>query len=128
SAEAAVRAIIGDSSYRMSLGSLHTTVDADVRRFPFEFSLGVTSRLTISATIPWVVTRTYTALAVDSTNGNAGLNQAALFGQGQIATLLDALANEAALLDAGGGTCAQPMSLSAQTKALRSNLVALSGV
>ena len=132
SAQAAVRAITGDSTYRMSLGSMRTTVDADVRRFPFEFSLGVTRWLTISATVPWVITRVNTALAVDSSSGNAGFNQAGLLGPYQIATLLAQLATGAAALDAmiaaGTTQCGQPQMVSAQTKALRLNLIALSGV
>ncbi len=142
-AEVAVRAITDSQNYRLSLGSVTTTVDADVRRFPFELSLGVTRWLTLTATVPIVVTRVNAALASDSTKGNAGWNQATFesgnaAGRTLIATLLAQLESSATALEGriasgsygcpGSATCAQAQSLATHTRALRTNLIALSGV
>lgn len=76
-AEAAVRRITGDSSYRMNLGKVSLPLDADVRRFPFDFSLGLTSWLTLSVRVPLVKTRVQGAVSVDGTGANVGFNLAA---------------------------------------------------
>ncbi|MBI4502450.1 MAG: hypothetical protein HY700_14975 [Gemmatimonadetes bacterium] len=138
--EAAVRAITGNPNYRLSLGSVLTRVDADVRRFPFEFSVGLLRSLTLTATLPIVVTRVNAAIAVDSTSGNAGWNQAAAFesgnpaGPSRIMQLVSQLESSATAIEsriATGGSCPGSPScaeLLARTRALESALVALSGV
>ena len=76
-AEAAVRDLTRDSTYRMSLGKVTLPLDADVRRFPFDFSVGLTDWLTLGVRVPFVKTRVQGVLAVDSTGANVGWNQAA---------------------------------------------------
>lgn len=76
-AEAAVRAITGDSSYRMNMGKVSLPLDADVRRFPFDFAVGLTDWLTLGVRIPLVKTRVQGVLALDTTDANAGWNQTA---------------------------------------------------
>ncbi len=77
-AEAAVRNLTGDSTYRMNLGKLKLPLDADVRRFPFAFAVGITDWLTLGVRVPLVKTRVQGVLAVDSTGANVGWNQATL--------------------------------------------------
>jgi len=76
-AEQAVRSITGDNTYRMNLGKVSLPLDADVRRFPFDFSLGVTDWLTLGVRVPLVKTRVQGVLAVDTSQANVGFNQAA---------------------------------------------------
>src|SRR6185503_6100844 len=56
-AENAVRSITGNPSYRLTVGALKTALDADSRRFPLDFAIGLGSRITLTAGIPLVVTR-----------------------------------------------------------------------
>jgi hypothetical protein len=77
-AELAVRSITGDSAYRMSLGTISLPLAADVRRFPFDFALGLTDWLTLGVRVPFVKTRVQGVLAVDTTEANVGWNQAAV--------------------------------------------------
>ena len=141
--EAAIRSIIGDANYRLTLGSLSTTVDADVRRFPFEFSLGLNRRLTLSATIPIVVTRVNAFVALDSSQGNAGWNQAAVESGNaagsvliaSVITQLQAGANALQSRIAAGfygcpgssSSCVAAQSLLSRTRALAANLSILAG-
>jgi hypothetical protein len=140
-AEAAVRSIIGDQAYRLSLGSMTTRLDADVRRFPFEFSLGLARRLTLTATVPIVVTRVNAAIALDSISANAGWNQAVFesqnaVGLSQITILLAQLGRGATALQSqissGSSPCpdgiAQAQSLLVRTNNLRADLASLTGV
>ena len=74
-AEAAVRSLTANNTYRLTLGAMKTALDADVRPFPLEFAVGLGARLTVSGTLPVVVTRMNATLTLDSTSGNAGWNQ-----------------------------------------------------
>jgi hypothetical protein len=140
--ESAVRSIIGDPDYRLTLGSLTTTVDADVRRFPFEFSLGLNRWLSLSATIPIVVTRVNAVAALDSSQGNAGWNQgtvesASATGRASINSVVSQLEASANALETrigsgfygcpGAASCLAAQSLLVRTRALRANLIILSG-
>lgn len=137
-AEAAVGRITGDSAYRMNLGQVKLPLDADVRRFPFDFSLGITDWLTLSLRVPLVKTRVQGVLAVDSSGGNVGLNQAATdSGRTNIQAVLTGLQAAIGVLqaniDAGGygcpgsPDCDAKKLLLAQSQALLSDLTALAG-
>src|SRR5947208_1315254 len=140
--DAAVRAISDSQNFRLNLGSLLTRVDADVRRFPLQLSYGLSSRLTVSATLPIVVTRVNAAVTLDS-SGNAGWNQADAFSSGnfnglsQIALLINGLEAGASIVDAqiaagsfscAGATTATAQDLVNRVRFLRMNLIALTGV
>lgn len=92
-AEGALQNLLGDPDYRVNLGSFATDLDADIRRFPFELSLGVTDRLTIRAEIPIVTARINAFVAFDSTDANVGWNQVA-----SVAGNVNALAQVISLL------------------------------
>lgn len=136
-AETAVRGIIGNSSYRLTLGAMKTTLDADVRRFPLEFAVGLGPRITVTGTFPLVVTRANSDLTLDSTKGNAGWNQFASqsgspTGLAQVTNLLTQLGSAATQLSqriaAGTATCAQPATtVLSRTQSLRGNLSTLAG-
>lgn len=136
-AETAVRGIIGDNTYRLTLGALKTTLDADVRRFPLEFAVGLGRRVTVTGTFPLVTTRANSDLTLDSTKGNAGWNQFASqsgspTGPSQVASLLGQLGTAATQLAqriaAGTATCAQPaQTVLSRTQSLRGNLATLAG-
>src|SRR5262245_55331686 len=70
----ALRTITQNSTFRVNLGKLKTALDNDRRTFPFEFSVGTGSRLTLSATVPIIVTRVQATVTLDSTLGNSGWN------------------------------------------------------
>lgn len=141
--ENAVRDITGDPGYRLTLGNLTTRVDADVRRFPFALSLGLTRWLTFTATVPIVVTRVNAAIALDSTAGNAGWNQGAAFesgnpgGQAAIQNLVVQLQDRVSTLDAmiasgsfgcpGGAGCAGAQAVLARAETVLNGIIALSG-
>jgi len=76
-AEYAIRSLIGDSAYAMNVGNFKLLRDADVRRTPFNFQFGLTNWLTITASIPFVSTRSQVTFTADSTNANVGWNQIA---------------------------------------------------
>jgi hypothetical protein len=75
-AEAAVRDLTSDSSYRMVLGKVKLPLDADIRRFPLDLSLGITRWLTLTVRVPLVKTRVQGVFKLDSTTANVGWNQA----------------------------------------------------
>ena len=142
-ADSAIRSITAISPYRINLGVMHATLDADVRHFPFEFALGLASRLTITASVPFVVTRMNSDLTLDSTSGNAGWNQnlaqsGSVSGPGTITTLLAQLAASATQLSQnigagsygcpGNASCATAQALLARVQALRNNIGRLAGV
>ncbi|HEX9727250.1 MAG TPA: hypothetical protein VGA37_01945 [Gemmatimonadales bacterium] len=74
--EDAIRSITGDTAFRMSAGRFTSRQDGDTRLFPLDFSLGLSSRLTLSVTVPIVTTRVQSATAIDSAGANVGWNQA----------------------------------------------------
>jgi hypothetical protein len=143
SSEQAIRSIIGDPSYRVNVGAFNTVLDADIRRFPFNFSLGLTDRLTVTASMPIITTRMQVAFTNDSSNANVGWNPAVeeLAGA-EAAAQAAALVNElsAAVVDVesriaagdfgcpSGATCAQAQATLARATALRDNLLAMTGL
>ena len=142
-AEVAIWSITGDSTLRMTAGAFDTQLHADVRRFPFNFRLGLLDRLTFTASIPVVTTRMQVAFAVDST-ANVGWNQVSpisgweasavpqitgLLGQLEAsAGALDALISSGGLDCPTGPQCESARSLVTRTRRLVTDLIALTGV
>lgn len=141
-AEAAVRDITGDNTYRMNLGKVDLPLDADVRRFPFDFSLGLTRWLTLRVSVPLVKTRVQGVLHLDTTGANVGWNLAAGAANNAqaavaIQTLLEQLQNAIGSLQtqiAAGGygcpssaQCAAFTALAARAQRLHDDLAALAG-
>jgi hypothetical protein len=137
-AEAAVRRIASDSTYRMNLGKVRLPLDADVRRFPFDFSLGLTDWLTLTVRVPLVKTRIQGTLSVDGTGANVGLNLAGTdSGAAKIQPVLIDLQAAIAVLqrniDQGSygcpisPDCQSKKQLLAEAQALLSDLTALAG-
>ncbi|MFQ5703681.1 MAG: hypothetical protein ACE5HT_06640 [Gemmatimonadales bacterium] len=140
----AIRSITGDSTYKINAGKFRTVLDADVRRFPFNFQLGVSNRLTLTLSIPIVTTRIQAGFTVDSSNANVGWNQVAptsgdANALSQISTLLSELDASAAALDglitgggldcpSGGPQCAAAQNLLGRTRTLKTNLTTMTGV
>lgn len=139
----AVRAMLGDATYAMSAGAFQTALDADIRTFPFTFRFGLTSRLTVSASIPVVTTRSQVSFAADSTTANVGWNQVAgAAGNEQAASQIRALLQELesaaqfveAQIAAGAYGCPSSPSCTAaqdavtRARALGLNLSSLSGL
>jgi hypothetical protein len=139
----AVRSIIGDPNYQINMGAVRTGLDADIRRFPFNFALGITNHITLTASIPVVTTRAQVALTLDTTDANVGWNQAAgasgnTAGFAAVEMLLGELEAAAGALDAqiaagdfGCPTstmCDQARDLVTRTRSFRMDLVALTGV
>lgn len=122
--EAALQVILGDPDYRMHIGSFRTVLDRDIRRFPLTFAYGLTDRITVHAHIPIVTHRAQVDFAFDSTEANAGWNEAlAARGTGgatEAATLvlqLQTAVGELEALIAGGafGCPSSQMCMQAQT-------------
>jgi len=141
--ERAIWSITGDSALRITAGAFTTQLEADVRRFPFNFRLGLLDRLTITASIPVVTTRMQVDFAVDS-SANVGWNQAsavsnaaasavplimALLGQLEAsAGALDATVNSGGLDCPTGPQCESARALVTRARAFVNNLIALTGV
>ncbi len=75
-AEAAIQTVSGDPTYQINAGSFSTIRDADVRHFPFGFSLGLLDRLTLRVNVPIVTTRWQVTFTNDTTDANVGWNLA----------------------------------------------------
>jgi hypothetical protein len=93
-ADARIGRITGISGYRLNLGTLTTDAQADQGQGFFGGALGVTRWLTIFGRMPLVRTRVQTAIALDGSTGDAGINpgetsEAAFFQEldGALATL-----------------------------------------
>ncbi len=141
--ETAVRSILEDPSYQMNVGRVTTDFDADVRQVPFGFQLGLTNRVSLTATIPFVTSRSQVALTVDSTDANVGWNLVAsasgsVTGRNETLALLGQLTSSAAslqtLIAAGsfdcptGPTCDAARALVTRTGALKTSLIQLGGI
>ena len=134
----AIRSIIGDPAYTIDAGAFRTTLDADIRRFPLNLELGISNRLTITASIPLVTTRAQVNFVIDSTNSDMGLNEAGFTQEAGTRQLLEELQAGAAFVEsqiAGGGygcpgsaQCAEAQALVSRTRTLTSDLMALTGV
>lgn len=142
-AELAVRSITGDGSYRMNAGAFRADQDGDVRRFPFEFSLGLSSRLTLSATIPIVTTRVNSATVLDTAGANVGWNQvtgpaANLGARADVMLLLGDLETAVMTLEAemaagsfgcpASTQCDQARAVADRARELAANLTLMTGV
>jgi hypothetical protein len=142
-AEQAVRAITGDSTFRFDAGAFRARLDADIRRFPFSIALGISHRLTVTATVPLVTTRVNAFAMLDTTDANAGWNQvtdsgAVVGARDSVTQLLADLTAAVGTLEAAiasgqwdcptGPTCDQARALAARIPPLAANLVALVGM
>ncbi len=138
-AELAIQSLIGDDTYRINAGIFKTVREADVRRFPFNFQLGLSDRLTLSASLPVVTTRSQIAFSVDSTTSEMGWNPAAdPDGLQDVISLMGELATSASALEAiisGGGLdcpngpqCDAARSLVTRATSVRGNLMLMTGV
>jgi len=141
SAREAVRALTGDSAFSFNAGNLRTRIESDARRFPFSLSLGLSRRLTVTATVPIVVTRVKSVATLDTTGSEVGWNPASALapvGAGDSLTVvLDDLEAAAMSLDAGiaGGsygcpsasTCQDAQSLADRLRATAADLRTLTG-
>jgi hypothetical protein len=134
----AIRSIIGDADYTIDAGAFRTTLDGDIRRFPLNLELGISNRLSITASIPLVTTRAQVNLVIDSTSSDMGVNDAALLNEPATRQLMEELEAGAAFVEsqilAGGygcpasAQCAEAQTLVSRTRTLVGDLMALTGV
>lgn len=129
-ADARIGRIIGVSAYHLNLGTLTTDAQADQSHGFFGMGLGVTRWLTVFGRIPLVRSRVQTAIALDGTTGDAGVNpgetsEAGFFQEldGALATLSSRIA--AGDYDADPTTKALAQSTLASGTALREDLFGL---
>jgi hypothetical protein len=142
-AELAVRSLSGDSTFRFDAGAFRTRLDGDIRRFPFSFALGLSNRLTLTATVPIVTTRVNSHTTLDTTGANAGWNQVTDLGaiggaRDSVTLLLGELSTAAMTLEAGIAAgqfgcpsdpmCDQARALAEQIPAVVADLSALVGI
>lgn len=138
-AASAVERLLGLGGYRLSIGALTTTREADIRRFPLSVQLGVSQRLSLTATIPFVTTRAQVSFTLDTVGANAGLNPALLAGRAaDVAAILDGFAAQADSVEQrirrgdygcpSSPTCDQARDVVARTRAAVSDLRAMTGV
>ncbi len=143
-AEALIWQIADDTSLGVNIGSVQTALDADIRRFPFNFRFGLHDRLTFTVSVPFVTTRMQVDFAHDTTGANAGWNQASPFSGAaagavpQIAELLVQLEASASALDAtigsggldcpNGPQCVVAGDLVREARSLAAGLVGITGV
>ncbi len=141
--ERAIWSITGDSSLGITAGAFQTELDADVRRFPFKFRLGLLDRLTLTASIPIVTTRMQVDFQVDS-SANVGWNTLSPISgleASAVPQLMDLLAQieaSAASLEAtinsggldcpNGPQCDNARALVSRARTLANDLVALTGM
>lgn len=129
-ADTLISRITGISGYTTNLGELTTDGQADVSRGFLGASLGLTKAITIFGRIPLVRSRVQTAIALDSTSGNVGLNpgdiQEAAFFQSFDAGLTDLQARiTAGAYDGDPATRALAEATLANGAALRDDLFEL---
>jgi hypothetical protein len=143
SPQIAIRSITGDSVYTMNTGAWQTTWEADIRRFPLNLQLGISSRLTFTASIPLVTTRSQVDFVVDSSDADQGWNQVTVEAgnagaSAQVQQLLTELEAGAAFVEGriGAGDygcptsaqCDQARDLVDRTRRLTTDLTVLTGV
>jgi hypothetical protein len=73
-ADARIRALTGDASYRLSAGRSSVTASTQTGSAVLSAAIGVTSRLTLFGTMPFVRARAQSNLRVDSATADAGFN------------------------------------------------------
>jgi hypothetical protein len=129
-ADARIGRITGLTGYRLNLGTLTTDAQADEGRGFFGAGLGVTRWLTVFGRMPLVRTRVQTAITLDGSTGDAGVNpgeasQATFFQEldGALATLSSRIT--AGDYDGDPATKALAQSTLASGTALRGDLFGL---
>jgi hypothetical protein len=104
--QAALQSILADPLYAVNLGVFRTIRDADIRYFPLTLQFGLSDRLSLTARVPLVTTRSQVDFSVDSAAGDMGWNQLAeqsgnsVAAQQAIQTLFAELEAGAAAVDA----------------------------
>jgi hypothetical protein len=104
--QTALRSILTDPLYAVNLGVFRTIRDADIRRFPLTLRFGLSDRISLTARVPLVTTRSQVDFSVDSAAGDMGWNQLAeqsgnsVAAQQAIQTLFAELEAGAAAVDA----------------------------
>lgn len=114
--DARIRAITGNASYRLSAGRSSVAASTQVGRGVVSAALGITGRLTVFGTLPFVRTRAQTRLGIDTTNADAGLAPLASANTGFFSQFDLALAKLADSIAAGKYAGAQ-LTLANQTLA-----------
>jgi hypothetical protein len=143
SPELAIRSITGDSAYTINTGAWQTTWEADVRHFPLNLQLGLSSRLTFTASLPLMSTRSQVSFAIDSTGADQGWNQVTAEAGNtgasvQVQQLLTELQAGATFVEGriaagdygcpGSAQCDQARDLVNRTRRLVTDLTVLTGV
>jgi hypothetical protein len=143
SPQIAIRSITADSVYTVNAGTWQTTWEADIRRFPLNLQLGLSNRLTFTASIPLVSTRSQVSFVVDSTGADQGWNQATVEAgnagaSAQIQQLLTELEAGAAFVEGriaagdygcpSSAQCDQARDLVDRARRLTADLTVLTGV
>jgi len=75
--QTALQSILADPLYAVNLGVFRTIRDADIRHFPLTLQFGLSDRLSLTARVPLVTTRSQVEFSVDSAVGDMGWNQLA---------------------------------------------------
>jgi len=75
-ADTRIRAITGDASYRLSAGRSSVNASTSGGSLVLSAAVGITSRITIFGTMPFVMVRSQQQLKLDSTDADAGFNPA----------------------------------------------------
>ncbi|MBW8772824.1 MAG: hypothetical protein JF590_05990 [Gemmatimonadetes bacterium] len=101
-ADARIRAITGDATYRLSAGRSSVRAATSQSSLVLSAALGLTGRLTLFGSVPFRRVRSQADLRLDSTTANAGLNPAAPQTATFFTQLDAALANLATKLSSGG--------------------------
>ncbi len=142
-AQAAIWSISGDSSIAINTGAFRTTLESDIRRLPFNFAFGLTDRLTLTASVPLVTTRSQVDLSIDSTDSDLGWNQASpgaanAAAAAQIQSLLNELETAASFVEGQiaangydcptGPTCDQARDAVLRARQMQADVTLLSGV
>lgn len=76
SADSLVGVVLGQSTYRLNLGNQRARGQLTVGAGTIGAALGITSRITLYATVPLITTRVQARLRLDSTTADGGLNLA----------------------------------------------------
>jgi hypothetical protein len=78
--ETTIGQIIGNGAYRLNLGRVTAKSEVNVGTATLSLALGLTKRLTLLGSLPYVYSRIQPTLSVDSTSGDAGPNALAAAG------------------------------------------------
>lgn len=142
-AQDATRTLADDGTYTMTAGRFRARFDADLRRFPFQAALGVSDRLTLTATLPLVTTRVNSSARYDSASANVGWNQLLpeagnADAAGQVTALLNDLATSIVAVNAqiaggafgcpGSAACQQAQAVVVRAQAAQDAIERLTGL